>query len=178
VSGAVSPSTSGGNVAGTSGNASSFGAYLTANGGVIDNVASGANGGSGGGGSGYTSTTGGAGGSNGASGSGGYGSWTGGTGQGSPIVSSSTTVMGLVFQAATFSAGAGGTDSGALCGNYRQGGPGGGILINGSGQNAGSGTSGATGGVGYGASGGNGCSATGGIQVGGNSASGVVYVEW
>ncbi len=140
----------------TNGGSSSFGAYLTATGGY-----SAGSGGSGGGGCrvvlSSTSGTGGAGGSNGAAGatasnhSCGYA----GTGQGTSIVSSSTTVRGIVFQSATFAAGAGGAGSTAYSGPsssdyyFWGGGGGGGILINGGGPSGetGGGNGGGGGGI-------------------------------
>ncbi len=153
--------------AANSGGSSSFGGYLTMSGGSGGSMGPGGAGGSGGGLTAmFNSGAGGANGSNGA--------MAGGSGQG-PIVTSSTTVLGITFNLATFSSGLGGVggvpgtpDGGGGQGygagggggdgtdNFAGGGGGGGILINGLGPTAQAGTAG----------------------TGGSGANGVVYVEW
>ncbi|EDY81443.1 hypothetical protein VDG1235_1061 [Verrucomicrobiia bacterium DG1235] len=161
----------------TAGTASSFGSFLTANGGgVVSGINQpGGNGGSGGGGSNNGGTppsgAGGSGGSN-----GGAARYAGGLGQGDY-----TAGFGL-FTENTLSAGAGGL--GGTTGIFWQGGGGaGGILIGGSGPVAESGylTVGGKGGVGYGAGGGGGGydSALGSTRwAGGDGADGLVYIEF
>lgn len=151
----------GGATSGTNGGVSVFGSSVTANGGTAENVIDvnhGGNGGSGGGG--YS------GGSGGTNGSNGTGSTRDGIGQGSPIVSSVATVLGITFNKATFSAGSGGGQSSTA------GGGAGGINVNSAGPSGGSPC--ASGGIGYGAGGGSSCS----YAAGGVGAAGVVYVEW
>ncbi len=163
-----------GGAAGSNGGSSSFGNYLTARGGYAAG-----NGGSGGGGltiNQSTSGSGGAGGSNGANGV--AGTEGKGWGQQASIVTSTTTVLGVVFQSATFAAGAGGaaatTYSGPSSSGYywHPGGGGGGILISGRGPDAEMARWNGRGGFGYGAGGGS------GTAVGGGGAPGVVYVEY
>jgi len=155
---------------GASDSSSSFGSYVTANNGTV------ASGGSGGaGGCANAVCTGYLGGSNGSAGP--APEYAGGTGQGSPIVSAANTVLGILFQSATFSAGSGGATSSG-CAQYGDGGGAGGILVNGAGSSGKQGTvgEGGLGGIGYGAGGGAGCPWAGGV--GGSGGSGVVYIEW
>ncbi len=186
-SSAITVTVGAGGGASTAGGTSSFGSHVTAAGGYPTNTG---NGGSGGGRSttyAGSPVTGGNGGTNGSAGTGGTGTtvYGPGTGQGT-IISTSTTVKGVVFQSATFSAGAGG--AGATTASYvrttsenqgvitywynHSGGGAGGIYINGAGPSAGNSASGGSGGYGYGAGGGSGLSAAGA------GAPGVVYVEY
>ncbi len=155
----------------SNGTSSSFGSYLTANGGYGTQY-SGGNGGSGGGGAGNS----GYGGAGGTGGLNGYsGAWTGGgTGQGN------YTSLLSIFLENTFTAGSGGAGGTSSHGG---GGGGGGILFNGTGiygTNGAMSTSG-KGGYGYGSGGG-----AGGYQStwspqyawGGAGANGLVYVEY
>ena len=156
----------GGSTNSTSGSMSSFGSYLTANGGVGGLGYSGsgrpnADGGSGGSGGGSSSANGGAGGGSG-SGSSLYSvGGAGGSGQG-----------GFNFSAFTVTAISNGVAGQFVyTGTYAGGGGGGGVFIGGAGPNAGAG--GATSASGYGAGGGGANSGTVG-----SGANGVVYVEW
>ena len=156
----------------TSGEASSFGTVLTAQGGgIVAGINTpGGNGGSGGGGSCNSGYSGGAGGT---AGSGGNGcTYGGGAGQGGSFTSGFTTFVRRMITAGP--GGAGGNSS------HSGGGGGGGILIDGVGPSAGSGPQSYSGrgGVGFGAGGGAGGYDGGSRWAGGNGADGVVYVEW
>jgi len=153
---------------GTAGTASSFGSYVTASGGAGAPQMGCGTGGSGGGVARSTSgnPSGGNAGTNGSNGNCGP---TAIAGQGSPIVSSSTTVMGITFQSATFVAGGQGAQRDAYYQSsmhqYYNIAPGG-IQINGNG-----GPTCSACGSGYGAGAGGATSASNGRQ-------GFVYVEW
>lgn len=158
----------------TSGTSSSFGAFLTANGGGVTSGVNqpGGSGGSGGGGSCNGGSPGGNGGTNGNSG--GSCSYSGGSGQGGSFSS----FFGSLTRN-TVSAGPGGSGGNMT---HSGGGGGGGIRINGSGPSAGDGNAGGSsgqGGEGYGAGGGGGGYQSGQPRYGGgDGANGVVYIEW
>ncbi len=170
----------------TAGGASSFSTVSAAGGSIASAAWTGGAGGSGGGAAAYSTTctsfTGGAGGTNGANGTSAYGA--GGAGQGSPIVASTTSIMGVNFSQSSFSAGSGGAGGTWLASNGSDcrgaGGGGGGLLINAAGPSGGQGASttygtGGAGGSGYGAGGGG--DAYNGTY-GGSGTSGAVYIEW
>lgn len=183
---------------GAPGGPSSFGTYLSADGANTFPAHNGGGGGSGGGpmcasiNSFIQCPAGGSNGSNGVNGvkdAIGGGGWQGGSGQGAPIVSSPTTVMGLTFQYASFGAGAAGaggmtqhdTSPWGYWQNYGAGGGAGGILISGiSNPSGGAGQGGGgAGGAGFGAGGGGaGRPNAAWVYQGGAGAPGFVYVEW
>ena len=157
----------------TPGTASSFGSFLTANGGLVVSGVNqtGNDGGSGGGGACNSGPIGGDGGTGGASGTG--CTYSGGNGQGSYAAAIA------VFTTNPITAGAGGVGGQST---HAGGGGGGGILINGAGPSGANGVQSwsGMGGQGYGAGGGaGGYDAIGPIrEEGGNGADGVVYLEW
>lgn len=174
--GGLSAGCAGNACTGGDGGVSSFGNLLQAAGGIGGGGGAGTgDGGSGGGGAG-NSGFGGAGGSAGANGVAGN-TDAGGVGQGTGVW---TSYLALITEAPV-TAGTGGIPS---TGSNQGGGGGGGVLLGGSGpsgQNGGSTAAhtGAFGGIGYGSGGGSGGYInTAGYAVGGDGASGLVYVEW
>ncbi len=153
----------------TAGTASSFGSFISANGGkvVLGINLTGNNGSSGGGGAGNAGN----GAAGGMAGSNGYAStFLGGTGQGNYLS------LLTLFTENTITAGAGG--AGGIS-SHGGGGGGGGILINGTGISAedGKNANSGKGGIGYGAGGGAGGLV--GYRIdGGNGANGLVYIEY
>lgn len=158
----------------TPGEVSSFGSYLSANGGQTPTTINGpgGNGGSGGGGSCNSGTNGGDGGTGGASG--GSCDYNGGSGQGDYTADLAT------FTELAITAGAGGAGGSS---SHAAGGGGGGVFVDAAGPSAGDGPRSwsAMGGHGYGAGGGGGgydSSTSRMRERGGDGAPGVVYVEW